>query len=92
MGGVSILLFGIIAASGLRTMIEGRVDLGEKRNLTIVSVILVIGVGGAVLPIGDVVELSGMAFSAIVGIALNQLLPGKHLTGDIEKVLTHGEP
>jgi uracil permease len=92
MGGVSILLFGIIAASGLRTMIEGRVDLGEKRNLAIVSVVLVVGIGGAVLPIGDVVELSGMALSALVGIALNQLLPGKHLTGDIERVLTHHEP
>jgi uracil permease len=92
MGGVSILLFGIIAASGLRTMIEGRVDLGEKRNLAIVSVVLVVGIGGAVLPIGDVVELSGMALSALVGIGLNQLLPGKHLTGDIERVLTHHEP
>ncbi|MBK1668479.1 uracil permease [Rhodovibrio sodomensis] len=92
MGGVSILLFGIIAASGLRTMIEGRVDLGEKRNLAIVSVVLVVGIGGAVLPIGEVVELSGMALSALVGIGLNQLLPGKHLTGDIERVLTHHEP
>ncbi len=92
MGGVSILLFGIIAASGLRTMIEGRVDLGEKRNLAIVSVVLVVGIGGAVLPIGDVVELSGMALSALVGIGLNQLLPGKHLTGDIERVLTYHEP
>lgn len=92
MGGVSILLFGIIAASGLRTMIEGRVDLGEKRNLAIVSVVLVVGIGGAVLPIGDLVELSGMALSALVGIGLNQLLPGKHLTGDIERVLTHHEP
>jgi uracil permease len=92
MGGVSILLFGIIAASGLRTMIEGRVDLGQQRNLAIVSVVLVIGVGGAVLPVGGTVELSGMALSAIVGIALNQLLPGKHLTGDIAQVLTHHEP
>ena len=90
MGGVSILLFGIIAASGLRTMIEGRVDLGEKRNLAIVSVILVIGVGGAVLPLGDLVELSGMALAAIVGILLNLVLPGKHLTGDIEQVLGTG--
>lgn len=90
MGGVSILLFGIIAASGLRTMIEGRVDLGEKRNLAICSVILVIGIGGAVLPLGELVELSGMALAAIVGILLNQVLPGQHLTGDIEKVLGTG--
>ncbi|RDD60749.1 uracil-xanthine permease family protein [Ferruginivarius sediminum] len=90
MGGVSILLFGIIASSGLRTMIEGRVNLGEKRNLAIVSVILVIGVGGAVLPLGELVELSGMALAAIVGILLNLILPGKHLTGDIEEVLGRG--
>lgn len=90
MGGVSILLFGIIAASGLRTMIEGRVDLGEKRNLAIVSVILVIGIGGAVLPIGEVVELSGMALAAIVGVVLNLVLPGRHLTGDIERVIARG--
>lgn len=90
MGGVSILLFGIIAASGLRTMIEGRVDLGEKRNLAITAVILVIGIGGAVLPLGDLVELSGMALAAIIGILLNLVLPGKHLTGDIEKVLGEG--
>jgi uracil permease len=87
MGGVSLLLFGIIAASGLRTMIEGRVDLGQKRNLAIASVILTIGVGGAVLPLGGLVELSGMALAAIVGIALNQILPGQHLTGRLEEVL-----
>ncbi len=90
MGGVSILLFGIIAASGLRTLVEARVDLGEKRNLTICSVILVIGIGGAVLPVGEFVELSGMALAAIVGIALNQILPGKRIAGDIEQVLGHG--
>jgi len=48
MGGVAIALFGVIAASGLRTIVEGKVDMGEKRNLLIVSVILVIGIGGAV--------------------------------------------
>src|SRR5690606_4661205 len=47
MGGVSVLLFGIIASSGLRMLIDNEVDLGIKRNLVIASVILVIGVGGA---------------------------------------------
>ncbi|UOQ43116.1 NCS2 family nucleobase:cation symporter [Halobacillus salinarum] len=76
MGGVSILLFGIIASSGLRMLIDNQVDLGEKRNLIISSVILVIGVGGAMIKVGDV-EVAGMALAAIVGVVLNLILPGQ---------------
>ena len=47
MGGISILLFGIIASSGLRMLIDNRVDFDKKRNLMIASVILVLGIGGA---------------------------------------------
>ena len=46
MGGVSILLFGVIASSGLRMMVDDKTDLSDKRNLMIASVILVIGIGG----------------------------------------------
>ncbi|WP_181348872.1 solute carrier family 23 protein [Thalassobacillus sp. CUG 92003] len=77
MGGVSILLFGIIASSGLRMLIDNQVDLGEKRNLIISSVILVIGIGGAFIQVTDDVQVSGMALSAIVGVLLNLILPGK---------------
>lgn len=77
MGGVSILLFGIIASSGLRMLIDHSVDLGEKRNLIISSVILVIGVGGAFIQISEQVSLSGMALAAIIGIVLNLILPGR---------------
>ncbi|MRX73330.1 uracil permease [Bacillus lacus] len=77
MGGVSILLFGIIASSGLRMMVEHKVDLGDKRNLIISSVILVIGIGGAILRISESFELHGMALAAIIGIALNLILPGR---------------
>ncbi|MBA4537586.1 uracil permease [Bacillus aquiflavi] len=77
MGGVSILLFGIIASSGLRMLIDNNVDLGIKRNLIISSVILVIGVGGAFIQIGERLSLSGMALAAIVGIILNLILPGR---------------
>ncbi|RNA69667.1 solute carrier family 23 protein [Alteribacter keqinensis] len=77
MGGVSILLFGIIASSGLRMMIENKVDLGEKRNLIIASVILVIGIGGAFIEVNDAVQVSGMALATIVGIVLNFILPGR---------------
>lgn len=77
MGGVSILLFGIIASSGLRMMIDSKVDLGEKRNLIIASVILVIGIGGAIIHIGEQFELHGMALAAIIGVVLNLILPNR---------------
>ncbi|TFB23276.1 uracil permease [Filobacillus milosensis] len=80
MGGVSILLFGIIASSGLRMLIDNNVDLGKNRNLIISSVILVIGIGGMYiqiqLPEFDL-QLSGMALSAIIGVILNLILPGR---------------
>lgn len=74
MGGVSILLFGIIASCGARVMINGRVDLGLQRNLIITSVILVIGVGRMQLNFGAI-RIDGMALAAIVGIILNLILP-----------------
>ncbi|MFC7320378.1 solute carrier family 23 protein [Halobacillus campisalis] len=77
MGGVSILLFGTIASSGLRMLIDNQVDFGEKRNLIISSVILVIGVGGAFVQLTDDVQVQGMALAAILGVLLNLLLPGK---------------
>src|SRR5699024_4429023 len=77
MGGVSILLFGIIASNGLRMLIDNQVDLSDKRNLVIASVILVIGVGGAFIQLSDNLQIAGMALSAIIGVLLNLVLPGK---------------
>ncbi|QTM99352.1 uracil permease [Sediminibacillus dalangtanensis] len=77
MGGVSILLFGIIASSGLRMLVDNQVDLGDKRNLIISSVILVIGIGGAFVQVTDDLQIAGMALSAIIGVLLNLVLPGK---------------
>ncbi len=77
MGGVSILLFGIIASSGLRMLIDSKIDLSKNRNLVISSVILIIGVGGAMLKITEHASISGMALAAIVGVILNLVLPGK---------------
>jgi uracil permease len=74
MGGVSIVLFGVIAASGIRTVVEAGIDYGDKRNLVISSVILVLGIGGAQLGLGEV-KLHGMALAAVVGIILNLVLP-----------------
>lgn len=74
LGGMSILLYGVIASSGLKVMIEDKTDFNEARNLIIASAMLVIGIGGAVLDVGAVV-LSGTVLSALVGIILNLILP-----------------
>ncbi|MDR0388528.1 MAG: NCS2 family nucleobase:cation symporter [Spirochaetaceae bacterium] len=77
MGGISMLLFGIIASSGLRTIVESGVDYKDKRNLTISSVILVIGIGNGALAFNitkDVkFQLAGVALATVVGIILNLL-------------------
>jgi uracil permease len=87
MGGVSILLFGIIASSGLRMLVENKIDFSQKRNLIIASVILVIGIGGAAIHVGNHFSLEGMALASIVGIVLNQILPGKEVI-DFEDMFT----
>lgn len=73
-GGMSIILYGVIASNGLKVMIEEQIDMTKSRNLIIVSSMLVIGLGGAVLSIGTL-TLSGTALSALVGITLNLILP-----------------
>lgn len=85
MGGVSILLFGIIASSGLRMLVENKVDFSIKRNLIIASVILVIGIGGAAIHVGRIFSLEGMALASIIGVVLNQILPGKQVV-DFEEM------
>lgn len=77
LGGMSILLYGVIASNGLRVLVDQKVDFGKQRNLIIASAMLVIGLGGAVLPLGNVATLSGTALSAFVGIILNLVLPKK---------------
>lgn len=74
LGGMSILLYGVIASNGLKVLIESRVDFGQVRNLIIASSMLVLGLGGAVLNLGAL-TLSGTALSAIVGVVLNLILP-----------------
>ncbi|WP_071459380.1 solute carrier family 23 protein [Bacillus massilinigeriensis] len=77
MGGVSILLFGIIASSGLRMLVDSKIDFGDKRNLVIASVILVVGIGGAFIKVTEDFQIQGMALAAICGVVLNLILPGK---------------
>ncbi|MGK9326197.1 uracil-xanthine permease family protein [Aerococcus urinaeequi] len=75
-GGMSILLYGIIASNGLKVMIEEQIDFNQVRNLIIASAMLVIGLGGAVLDLGYL-TFSGTSLSAIVGIVLNLILPAE---------------
>ncbi|MCG7373335.1 uracil-xanthine permease family protein [Pseudomonas luteola] len=75
MGGILCLLFGSIAVVGLNTLIRHQVDLSEARNLVIVSVTLVFGIGGIVIGNGEV-GLKGISLCGIVAIGLNLLLPG----------------
>ncbi|SIT67718.1 uracil-xanthine permease family protein [Edaphobacillus lindanitolerans] len=77
LGGISILLFGIIASSGLRMLVEHGIDFDNQRNLVIASVILVTGIGGAAIQISETFKIEGMALAAILGVLLNQVLPGK---------------
>lgn len=75
LGGMSILLYGVIASNGLRILIDEKVDFSKQRNLIIASAMLVIGLGGAVFPLGGSATLSGTALAAIVGVLLNLILP-----------------
>lgn len=80
LGGMSLLLYGVIASNGLSVLVENQVDFSIQRNLIIAAVMLVIGIGGAVLPLpipltSQTLTLSSTAFSAVVGIVLNLVLP-----------------
>ena len=77
LGGISILLFGIIASSGLRMLVESNVDFGNNRNMVIASVILVVGIGGAALRFSESFAIEGMALASIIGVILNLILPGR---------------
>ncbi|MGR5067001.1 MULTISPECIES: uracil-xanthine permease family protein [Vibrio] len=74
MGGIMILLFGSIATVGLNTLIKNNVDLHKSRNLVIVAVTLVFGIGGMAFGIGDF-SLQGISLCGIVAIILNLVLP-----------------
>ena len=75
-GGISFLLFGMIAANGLRIIVDNRIDFEKKRNLIITSVILVVGIGGTYLKLGAF-QLTSIALATLFGIILNLILPGK---------------
>jgi len=69
-GGVSLILFGVIAAQGIKILMDSRIDLSNGRNMILVSVILVIGVSGAMIDLGPA-NLEGMSLATIAGVGLN---------------------
>lgn len=76
MGGIMILLFGSILVVGLNTLVQSRENLMETRNLVIVAMVIIFGIGGISIDIGDF-HLSGIGLSALIGVILNLILPGK---------------
>ena len=70
MGGVTILLYGVIATSGIRMLIESKVDFSKNYNMVLAAVTFIIGVSGASIKLGEI-ELKGMAFAAVTGIVLS---------------------
>ena len=80
-GGMSIVLFGMIASIGIRTMAEAKVDFTSSRTLLILSITLVVGIG-VTIPVSESFTISGVALAALAGIILNAVLPEKF---DIKK-------
>ena len=96
-GGISFILYGMISAIGVRNLFENKVDLKKSRNLIIIAVIMVTGLGftnGVTFTIGSTsITLTALALASIVGIVLNAVLPGndyefgKNVEGDINRGL-----
>lgn len=70
MGGVCILLFGVIAAAGIRMLVEKRVDYTQAKNLILTSTVLILGISGAAVKLGAV-ELKGMALGTVVAVVIS---------------------
>ncbi len=77
MGGIMVLLFGAIAVIGINTLVRAGVDLMQPRNLAIVAIILVFGIGGMTFDLA-IVKLGGIGLAGVVGVLLNLILPAGH--------------
>jgi len=76
LGGIMLLLFGMIASIGIKTLIDAKTDFSITRNQVIVSIILTVGIGGAQLSYGNF-SLAGIGLASVVGVILNLVLPNK---------------
>ena len=80
------MLYGMIGTSGLRILVDNQVDYGKSRNLTLTSVVFVVGLSGLSLNLGNV-QLTGMVLACVVAMILSlvfYLLDRFHLTNDQE--------
>ena len=78
LGGISLLLYGFIAVNGLKVIVQNQIDFDDVKNVIVVSTMLVLGLGGAVISIitkNTNIQISGMSLAAIIGIILNLILP-----------------
>ncbi|MDO4565152.1 MAG: solute carrier family 23 protein [Clostridia bacterium] len=97
-GGISIVLYGMISATGVRTIVENKVDFKKFRNIIVAALILVAGLGFATypvqIPLGDgyVMSFGGLACAAVIGIVINAILPGKdyEFDADVEQEKAEG--
>lgn len=86
-GGISFMLYGMIAASGLRLLVEAKVDYSRSRNLALTSIVFVTGLSGAFIPLGSAFQLTGLTLATIVGMLLSLVfyaLDKLKLTNDVE--------
>ena len=86
-GGISFLLYGMIGTSGIRILVDGKVDYSRSRNMALTSVIFVTGLSGIKISIGEI-ELTGMVLACIVGMILSlifYILDKLKLTNDREQ-------
>ncbi|PHV71141.1 uracil permease [Sporanaerobium hydrogeniformans] len=75
MGGISVILFGMIASVGVRTLVDAQLDFTHSRNLLIAAIIFVTGIGINNVAIVGTITISGLAIAALIGVVLNKLLP-----------------
>lgn len=84
LGGIMLLLFGSIASVGINNLVKAKVDMTSTRNLVIVSLILTIGIGGAIVSFGKF-SLAGIGLASIVGVILNLIIPAEKPQPAVEK-------
>ena len=87
MGGISLLLFGTIAASGIRMIVEAKIDYSKAKNLVLTALVFITGISGISISLGDKVQLKGMVLATLVGMALSLIfyvLEKLKLTNDVE--------
>lgn len=98
-GGVSLVLYGMISAVGIRNLVENRVDFTLSRNIIITALIIVLSIGIAyspqgaiIIPAGDIViSLSGLAIGSLAGIVLNIILPGRETIHAVDGTEAEGD-